>query len=468
MPNLILVRPTQAHIPEIRAYREESLAHDSHTHGDSGLDIYQDISAWVNFCHLMRCKETAPNPKWVEADQFMLMKEGESRILGMINFRHYLKEGYLAEHGGHIGFGVRPSERRKGYAKAMLTLCLEECRALGLEKVLLTCDIDNHGSRGTIKACGGVFERLAIDGAEVDERYWITLKKETPSPETTDSLDHRGATTQRIRGLPTPSNSAEAVTNFYTGYDEEARLTTRPGLVEFLTTMRYIEKYLPDGAKVLEVGAGTGRYSRTIADMGHKVEAVELVQYNIEIFRQAIIPGQDIKITQGNALDLSMFGDSIFDLTLVLGPLYHLYTPEDKHKAISEALRVTKPGGVVFAAYCMGDASLADAGFGRASFSVKEYIQRGLINPVTFTTTSKPEDIFELVRVEDINTLMKGFPVKRLHLVGADLFSRYIRDGLEAMDDENFALYLRYHFAACEKPDIIGISHHVLDIFRKG
>ena len=123
----------------------------------------------------MENKETAPNPKWVEADQFMLMHTGNPRILGMINFRHYLKEGYLAEHGGHIGFGVRPSERRKGYAKAMLTLCLEECRARKLDKVLLTCDITNEGSCKTIKACGGKFERLAITGSEVDERYWIAL-----------------------------------------------------------------------------------------------------------------------------------------------------------------------------------------------------------------------------------------------------------------------------------------------------
>jgi len=474
MSKLILVRPTQSHIPEIQAYREECLAHDSHTHGDSGLYKYNDIAAWVNFCHLMRRKETAPNPKWVEADQFMLMRDGEPQILGMINFRHYLTEGYLAEHAGHIGFGVRPSERRKGYAKAMLSLCLEECRALGLARVLLTCDIDNHGSRGTIKACGGKFERLAITGCEIDERYWIELGNGCATPETVPPLgpsDNDVASAMPQDKEQTPLTSPEILANHYSSQDEEARLATRHGLVEFLTTMRYIEKYLTNGAKILEIGAGTGRYSRAIADIGHKVEAVELVPHNIEVFRQAMKPGQDIKIIQGNALDLSMFEANSFDLTLSLGPLYHLYTPEDKLKAISEALRVTKPGGVVFVAYCMSDPSIVEGGFGHRRFDVGTMMQKGLINPVTFATKSRPEDIFEMVRIQDIHALMeainKDIPVTHLHMVGTDLFSRYIRDSLETMDDENFALYLRYHFAVCERQDMIGISHHMLDIFRK-
>ncbi len=96
-----------------------------------------------------------------------------------------------------------------------------------------------------------------------------------------------------------------------------------------------------------------------------------------------------------------------------------------------------------------------------------DYIARGKINPVTFDTVSVPEDIFELVRKEDIDRLMSKFSVERLHYVSTDLFTNYMRDAVNAMDDESFDLYLRYHFSICERQDMIGITHHSLDIFKK-
>jgi RimJ/RimL family protein N-acetyltransferase/ubiquinone/menaquinone biosynthesis C-methylase UbiE len=263
-------------------------------------------------------------------------------------------------------------------------------------------------------------------------------------------------------------NLLNPLASYYNNHDENSRLESKHGQVEFLTTMRYIERYLTPGAKVIEIGAGTGRYSRAIADMGYSVEAVELFERNIDIFKASLRPEQKINITQGNALDLSAFTDNTFDITLLLGPMYHLYTEEDKLKAIAEALRVTKPGGVVFAAYCISDASLVLSGFQRKAFDIGEYITRGKIDPVTFDTVSVPEDIFELVRKEDIDRLMEGFHVERLHYVATDLFTRYIRDAVDEMDDETFALYLRYHFSICERADMVGITHHSLDVFRKG
>ena len=130
--------------------------------------------------------------------------------------------------------------------------------------------------------------------------------------------------------------------DFYNHYDEDSRLLFQHGSVEFLTTMRYIEKYLKHGDKVLEIGAGTGRYSHALARRGHPVDAVELVAHNIEVFRQTTRPGESVTIAQGNALDLSAFADNAYDVTLLLGPLYHLYTQDDKRRALREAIRVTK------------------------------------------------------------------------------------------------------------------------------
>ena len=122
--------------------------------------------------------------------------------------------------------------------------------------------------------------------------------------------------------------------DFYNHYDEDSRLLFQHGSVEFLTTMRYIEKYLKHGDKVLEIGAGTGRYSHALARRGHPVDAVELVAHNIEVFRQNTRPGESVTIAQGNALDLSAFADNAYDVTLLLGPLYHLYTQDDKRRAL--------------------------------------------------------------------------------------------------------------------------------------
>ena len=237
--------------------------------------------------------------------------------------------------------------------------------------------------------------------------------------------------------------------DFYNHYDEDSRLLFQHGSVEFLTTMRYIEKYLKHGDKVLEIGAGTGRYSHALARRGHPVDAVELVAHNIEVFRQNTRPGESVTIAQGNALDLSAFADNAYDVTLLLGPLYHLYTQDDKRRALREAIRVTKPGGVVFAAYVISDGCLLDEGFRRGNISVAEYVRDGLLDARTFAASSQPKDLFELVRKEDVDELMSVFPVTRLHYVASDGCALLLRDEIDAMDADAFALYLKYHFATC-------------------
>lgn len=257
------------------------------------------------------------------------------------------------------------------------------------------------------------------------------------------------------------------VINHYNQYDEDSRLAPRHGSVEFLTTMRYIERYIKPGARIIEIGAGTGRYSHALARRGYAVEAVELVEHNIEVFRQNTQPGENITVTQGNALDLSAFADNTYDMTLLLGPLYHLYRKEDKQQALREAIRVTKPGGVIFAAYVISDGCLLDEGFKRGNISVSEYVENGLLDPLTFAAKSEPKDLFELVRKEDVDELMTVFPVTRLHYVATDGCALFMREAVDAMDDDAFELYLKYHFATCEREDLLGVTSHAADIFRK-
>ena len=257
----------------------------------------------------------------------------------------------------------------------------------------------------------------------------------------------------------------KVLTEYYGSYDENSRLCSRHGSVEFLTTMRYVEKYLQPRMRVLEIGAATGRYSHTLAKRGYKVDAVELVQHNIDIFKANTLPGEDVRVFQGNAKHLTMLGDDTYDITLLLGPMYHLFTVPEQLQALSEAIRVTKKGGVIFAAYCGNEATMVQYCFGKGMIKQQRY--RDLVDPVTFKASSDPAELFELYRKEDIDALMSHFPVTRLHYLGTDMATNYMKQAVDEMDEELFNLYLQYHFAICERNDLVGASHHILDVFRK-
>ena len=253
---------------------------------------------------------------------------------------------------------------------------------------------------------------------------------------------------------------------FYNAYDEEGRLLSRHGQVEYLTTMKYIEKCLKglSNPGIIEVGAGTGRYSVTLAKRGLRVTAVELIEHNLEILRSKLDGTESITTMQGNALDLSHFPDDSFDLTMLLGPMYHLYTKEEKLKALSEAVRVTKPRGHILVAYCMNEPTVIQYVFGKNH--LHEVMDLNMLTS-DWHCISEPKEVFELVRTEDIAELDEEFPVKRIKLVATDGATNYNREFIDAMDDETFSKWLDYHFTICERQDLIGASHHTLDILQK-
>lgn len=257
----------------------------------------------------------------------------------------------------------------------------------------------------------------------------------------------------------------EYVVNYYNHYDEEGRLLSRHGQVEFLTTMHYIEKYLQPGMRILEIGAGTGRYSHALARKGYEVDAVELVEKNIEIFRKNTQEGESITIRQGDALDLCDYPDNTYDITLLLGPMYHMFTEEERLQVLSEALRVTKKGGIVYAAYCMADASIISFGFVKGQ--IHKVIEKNMMTADTFEIIDNPWDVFALYRKRDIEALRSHFDVEPMHFIASDGCTNHMRDVVDQMDEETYAIYLRYHLATCEREDLVGASYHTLDVFRK-
>lgn len=253
---------------------------------------------------------------------------------------------------------------------------------------------------------------------------------------------------------------------FYNSYDEDARLILQHGQVEYITTQKYIHDCLGDNrsASILEIGAGTGRYSISLAKEGYSVTAVELIEHNIEVLKGKLDGSEDITVIQGNAVDLSFLGDDSFDLTLLLGPMYHLYTKEDKILALSEAVRVTKPGGYILVAYCMNEPTIIQYVFMRDN--LKKTLDNGMVTD-DWHCISEPSEIFELIRTEEIAELDKAVPVERIKLVAADGATLYIRELVDSMDRDTFAKWVEYHLSTCERQDLVGASHHTVDILRK-
>lgn len=250
----------------------------------------------------------------------------------------------------------------------------------------------------------------------------------------------------------------------YNKFCEDKRLTRKHGQVEYITSMKYIHKYLeqmPKNAKILDIGAGTGRYSIALAEEGYDVTAVELVKYNLGILK---LKSDKVKAYQGTALKLKRFEDNTFDMTLVFGPMYHLYTFEDKVKALSEAKRVTKSGGIILVAYIMNEYSILTHGF--KDNCMKESIASGKVDDA-FHVIAEPEDLYDYVRLEDIAEYNEAAGLERIQIIAADGPANYMRQTLNAMDDETYELFVQYHLSTCERPELLGASAHTLDILRK-
>ena len=248
---------------------------------------------------------------------------------------------------------------------------------------------------------------------------------------------------------------------YYGKFCEEKRLLSRHGQVEYRTTMTYIHKYLKEGDSILDIGAGTGRYCVPLSEEGYPVEAIELVKYNLGMLKAK---KSKVKAYQGSALDLSRYPDNHFDCTLLFGPMYHLFTKEDKIKALSEAKRVTKVNGILWVAYVMNEYSILVHGF--RDNHILESIEQGKVDQ-SFQAKTTIDDLYSYTRLEQINELNKEVQLERLEIIAADGPADYMRPILNKMDEKTFETFMDYHLATCQRQDLIGASSHTVDILRK-
>ncbi len=260
------------------------------------------------------------------------------------------------------------------------------------------------------------------------------------------------------------STRKEIVGGFYGQYDEDGRLCrTRHGQLEYDITMTYIHRYAARGSRVLEVGAGTGRYSIALAKEGMEVTAVELVESNLAVLRENSKGMENITSYQGDATDLSRFADDSFDVTLFFGPMYHLYEAEEVDRAINEAIRVTKPGGVILFAFLSVFAIMyANYFYGKWAAGQKE----------NFTDDYKvrhfKEQLFTGYDVTEFEGLFQDKPVDWLTTTGVDGLLEPIEERPDfSLSDEDFKALAEWYLAFSEKRELLGATSHLLYICRK-
>ena len=254
----------------------------------------------------------------------------------------------------------------------------------------------------------------------------------------------------------------EVINEYYNNYDEDNRLAKdHTHSLEFIVTKKYIGRYLKEDDKILEVGAGTGRDSLYYACKGFDVKSIEYTEHNLELLKSKIKDTMHIRAEQGDAVDLSRFDDNSFDVTLVLGPLYHLYDDRDIDKAIKEAVRVTKKEGIIAFAYISSDGVFANWGV--------DHLIDGYPNDFddTFKMVRYPEGIFAPFYIEEFKKLMSRYNVTPLHNVSTDGIAYLIGDKINRLSDEEFNVWVKYQMSVCEREDLQGYSCHMLYICRK-
>lgn len=255
----------------------------------------------------------------------------------------------------------------------------------------------------------------------------------------------------------------ENLIKYYNKFNEDKRLLRRHGIVEFTVTLKYILKYLENknNAKILDVGSGTGKYAIKLNELGYDVTAVELVKHNLMTLKKKY---PFIKAYQANAINLERFKDNSYDMVLLFGPLYHLITKEEKLKAIMEAKRVVKDGGIVMISYYMNDYAILTYGF-KQNHIFESKNNNDIDN--NYHITPKKTDLYSYARLEDINELKDLSNLKRIKIISQDGPTDYIRQVINKMDDKTFDEYIKYILSICERSELIGASSHVLDILKK-
>ena len=376
--------------------------------------------------------------------QWMIVLKERNEPIGSISVVHLRNDIAQAE----IGYCIGRRWWHRGIVTEALAAVIEYLfTEVGMNRVAARHDPNNPHSGGVMRKCGMKYEgtNRACDRNNqgiCDAAQYSILRSEWQKPR------------HFSEGISF-SDDAELVQEVYRRYDEDSRLNkSKAARVEFLTTVRYVEKYLTPGAKILDVGAGAGEYSFYFARKGYQVSALELADANIAAFRAKMTDSDSIDLVQGNAMDLSCYESDFFDVVLLFGPLYHLHEEADKLRCIEEAKRVCKPDGKIFFAFISNDMVILTM-----QQCQDDYLMNGDYNKETFRLDDFP---FVFHTPDHCRELLSKAGVQICHEVASDGANELLQDLVNGLDHASYQQYLHYHFYICEKPEFLGMSNHLL------
>lgn len=262
------------------------------------------------------------------------------------------------------------------------------------------------------------------------------------------------------------------VTDYYEKYNEDARLnTTNSRKVEFTVTTNILDQYIKPQHKILELGAGTGIYSFYYAEKGNQVLATDLTPKHIEIINEKLKSGKDnlnLKAETADAADLSKYESESFDVVTCLGPLYHITDDKLRDKCINEGLRVLKKDGILAVAYINKQYVLHNVMLRDKSFLTHKFIDK-ILKTGTIKEGEKEcfwTDAF-FTSPGEIESFIQKFDVQIIDHAGTDGLTPFLREYIDAMNEDEYAEWIYYILKCCREKSIMGMSNHGLIVCKK-